>query len=102
MTPELMILLLLCALVTYLPRCFPFFLTWMKRLPAPVRKFLSVIPIAALGALLFPGVFLEFPAFPLLGIAGISVSALLAWRFGGLVLPIASSIVTVYIILMFL
>ncbi len=98
MTYELIPLLVLCALVTYLPRAFPFFLSWMKRLPAPVRKFLSVIPIAALGALLFPGVFMEFSFLPILGIAGIAAAALLSWLFGGLIIPISASITLVYIL----
>ncbi len=99
MTREFIPLLVLCALVTYLPRAFPFFLTWMKQLPRPLRKFLSMIPIAALGALLFPGVLLEFSFAPLLGLAGIAAAALTGWFFGGLIIPIGSSIAVVYLLL---
>ncbi len=101
MSREFIPLLILCALVTYLPRVFPFFLSWMKRLPVGIRKFLSVIPLAALGALLFPGILLEFSFFPLLGLAGVLVSGIFAWFFGGLILPIISAILVVYASLVF-
>ncbi len=95
-TPELIGFLVLCALVTYIPRALPFFLTWMKRLPPRVGTFLSMIPIAALGALLFPGVLLEFSFSPLLGLAGIAVTAGVTWFRGGFVIPILSAVAVVY------
>lgn len=99
MTRELIPLFILCALVTYLTRAVPFFLSWMKRLPPGVRRFLSVIPIAALGALLFPGVLMEFSFFPPLGLIGLAAAAGAAWLFGGLIVPIAGSILVVYLTL---
>ncbi len=100
MTPELVPLLILCALVTYLARAVPFFLDWMKRLPRGIRRFLSIIPIAALGALIFPGVFMEFTFFPPLGLIGIAAAAAAAWFAGGLIIPIGGSILVVYLTLL--
>ncbi len=91
--------ILLSALVTYLPRLFPFLLKGLDRLPKKVGKFLKLMPLAALGALIFPGVLLDFQPVVLAGIGGITLAAVIAWFRGGMILPILSSIVMTFTLL---
>jgi branched-subunit amino acid transport protein len=53
---KLWLLIVLMAIVTYLPRLLPLWLMQGKELPKRVQTFLSNVPYAALGALIFPGV----------------------------------------------
>ncbi|MCF7954147.1 MAG: AzlD domain-containing protein [Spirochaetales bacterium] len=92
--------ILLSALATYIPRAVPFFMSWLSRLPAPIKKFLAVMPVAALGSLLFPSVLLEFSHAPAAGIIGVIAAAVVAWFRGGLILSILASIVVTYFVLM--
>jgi branched-subunit amino acid transport protein len=54
---RLLIVVLLMALVTYIPRVVPITLLSDKKLPRFVKNFLYYIPFAVLAALIFPGVF---------------------------------------------
>lgn len=47
---------------TYLVRALPFWFSGIESLPAPIQRFLRVVPAAALGALIFPDAFIGFPA----------------------------------------
>lgn len=47
---------------TYLGRALPFWFPWIETLPAPVKRFLDVVPAAALGALILPDAFIGAPA----------------------------------------
>jgi branched-subunit amino acid transport protein len=80
------------ALATYLPRLIPFLITGLDRLPGPLGLFLKIMPVAALAALIFPGVILDFMPVPAAGIFGIAAAALIAYLKGGLILPIFASI----------
>jgi branched-subunit amino acid transport protein len=91
--------ILLSALATYISRAVPFFLSWLSRLPKPVRKFLSVMPVAALGALLFPSVLLDFSHAPIAGILGIIAAGAAAWARGGLIVSIMVSVAVTYAVL---
>lgn len=93
------ILIVLTAAATYLPRVLPLVVSFAGRLPQNVKRFLTIIPIATLGALLFPGLLLDFSFFPLSGIIGICVAALASWRFGGIILPVLLSIGAVFVML---
>lgn len=50
------ILVLTMGIVTYIPRMLPMVLLNGVKLPVRLRTFLSFIPYAALGALIFPGI----------------------------------------------
>lgn len=96
MTAYLIPVILLSAAVTYLPRLIPFLLKDLDRLPTGLALFLRIMPIAALGALIFPGVLIDFMPLPAAGLVGISAAALLAWVRGGMILPILVSIAATF------
>lgn len=51
-----LIIVLGMSLVTYIPRVLPMLLLKDKELPKFLKSFLSYIPYAVLGALIFPGI----------------------------------------------
>ena len=51
----LMLVIVACAAVNYLIRVVPWFMTDWDKVPLGVRRFLTIMPVAALGALIFPG-----------------------------------------------
>lgn len=87
------------ALVTYLPRLLPFLVLPGRKLPPFWRRFLSFIPYTALGALIIPGAAEAVPGHPGLSLAGVTVAAVCAWFKGGLILPVAVAVITVFLLL---
>ena len=55
MRAEIVILVLLMALVTYVPRVLPSFIIEKVKLGKRTEKFLRLIPYTAMAALIFPG-----------------------------------------------
>ncbi len=53
---RLLVIVILMALVTYIPRLLPMLFLNGIKLPARLEVFLKYIPYAALGALIFPGI----------------------------------------------
>ncbi len=54
---NIMAVIAAAALVNYIIRVSPFLMTNWEKVPLGVRRFLSIMPTAALGALIFPGAF---------------------------------------------
>ncbi len=51
---EMILLIFLMSVVTYLPRVLPVLLLSRRRLPAAVERWLSYVPVSVLAALLIP------------------------------------------------
>jgi branched-subunit amino acid transport protein len=83
------------ALATYLPRFLPFFMPWIARLKGRAAMFLEILPVAALGALIFPGVLEAFPGQVYAGLCGVAAAFVAAWFIRGLILPVLLSIAAV-------
>ena len=90
-----------CAVINYGLRSVPFFTKAIKKMPPFLDRFLAYMPIAALGTLIFPGIFTSFPHRPLAGAAGVAAAALCAWFARGLVAPVFASIAATWIVLQF-
>lgn len=54
---EIAILIILMSLVTFVPRVLPILALSRRKLPAPVERWLSYVPVAVLAALLAPALF---------------------------------------------
>jgi len=94
------VILLVCgmAAVTYIPRLLPFLLLSERKIPARVDAFLKCIPVAAIGALIIPGVFSSTPERPLAGVIGIAFALLIGlWR-GGIILPVLGSVAVSWLV----
>ena len=86
------------AAVTYIPRLIPFLLFADKDIPEKVDAFLKSIPVAAIGALIIPGVFDATPDMPMAGIAGISFALVIGlWR-GGIIVPVLGSVLVSWLV----
>lgn len=85
--PTTLTLILTAMAATFLPRFLPFLLTRV-RFPAAIERYLSLIPAAALGALIFPGAFADFPQKPLAGLVGVAAAGIYAFFRGGLIVPV--------------
>ena len=99
--PKALLLILGCAAINYSLRAVPFFTRTIKELPPYVKRFLDYMPIAALGALILPGIFTAFPQKPMAGVAGVAAAAIAAWFARGLVIPVFASIAATWLVLQY-
>ena len=94
-------LILGMAAVTYVPRLMPFLMMTNKRIPGRMDAFLKCIPMAAIGALIIPGVFSITPDMPLAAASGMVFTMIIGlWR-GGIIIPVLGSVAVTCLILFF-
>jgi branched-subunit amino acid transport protein len=86
------------AFVTYLPRTLPLLLGSEVRLPLWLERWLKLVPYAALGALIFPGILTVDPNRPWIGILGGIAAAAAAWKWKNFVIALAAAFLVVYIL----
>lgn len=86
------------AAVTYIPRLIPFLMLTNKEIPKRVDAFLKCIPVAAIGALIIPGVFTATPDMPAAGIAGITFTLVVGLWKGGIIVPVLGSVAVTYLV----
>ncbi len=86
------------AAVTYIPRLLPFLMLANKKIPERVDSFLKCIPVAAIGALIIPGVFNSTPDMPLAGIAGIIFTLIIGMWKGGIIIPVLGSVAVTFLV----
>ena len=98
--PPFMIPILLSAVATFLVRALPYYATFLDRLPKFLSKSLRLLPIAALGPLIFPGVILDYNQSWYAGLLGIAAAALFAYKRQGMIIPILLSIGVTYLALL--
>lgn len=90
------------ALVTYIPRLLPFVALRSESLPPYVRRFLSLLPVAALGALIFPDGVTAVPGRPWVSVAGIAVAAVLSVLRLGMVASVLGGVGAAWLLLVVL
>jgi len=89
------------AAVTYVPRLMPFLLMTNKKIPKRLDAFLKCIPVAAIGALIIPGVFSATPDMPMAAASGMVFTMIIGlWR-GGIIVPVLGSVAVTCLILFF-
>ncbi|HAF85421.1 MAG TPA: AzlD domain-containing protein [Sphaerochaeta sp.] len=95
----IVVYILATALATFSVRVLPYYAKFLNKLPPFVGRCMRLLPIAALGPLVFPGVILDFSPQWYAGLAGIGASFLIAYTKGGMIFPILTSILVTYIAL---
>ncbi|AEV28595.1 Branched-chain amino acid transport protein (AzlD) [Sphaerochaeta pleomorpha str. Grapes] len=95
----LCIYILVTALATFLVRALPYYANFLDRLPKFLAKCLRLLPIAALGALIFPGVITDFQGRWYAGLLGIGIAFLLSYFKRGMIFPILFSVLITYLAL---
>ena len=86
------------SLATMIPRIIPSFLVDKMQFRPWVNRWLSAIPYAALGALIFPGIMSVIPEQPEIGIIGGIVAVVLAYLRLNVVLVVIGGILTVFLL----
>ncbi len=94
-----MLLIIGMMFVTYIPRLLPFLVIDKIKLPKKFNGFLEVVPYAALGALIIPGVFSAIPENPQAGLLGVGFAFLYAWYKGGIAIPVFGSVIVTFLII---
>ena len=99
MDENLIPLILGMAAVTYGPRLLPFLFFSNAQIPRRVDAFLKCIPVAAIGALIIPGVMSATPEFPQAALLGIGFTAVYGLFKGGIIVPVLGSVGVTYLAL---
>ena len=87
------------AAVTYGPRLLPFLFFSGKKPSKRVDAFLKCIPVAAIGALIIPGVFSATPEMPAAAVMGMVFASIFGlWR-GGIIIPVLGAVAVTYLVL---
>ncbi|API91112.1 hypothetical protein J32TS6_27510 [Virgibacillus pantothenticus] len=86
------------AIVTMIPRIIPAFIVEKLQFRDWVNRWLSAIPYAALGALIFPGIMSVKADQPHLGMFGGIVAIVLAYLGVHIILVVIAAIATVYLL----
>ena len=99
MNDTLIPLILGMAAVTYIPRLMPFLLLNRLRIPHKVNAFLKAIPVAAIGALIIPGVLTATPDMPAAALAGMGFTLIYGMFRGGIIVPVLGAVGISWLIL---
>lgn len=100
----IMMVILGCAVVTFIPRLIPALFIDRLSFSPKVEKFLNLIPYTALAALICPGVLTVDNQLWYIGLIGAVVAAGLAWKkvpLGAIVILTVVVLITVYSIVPF-
>lgn len=91
---NIMAVVIAAAVVNYIIRVTPFLMTSWEKVPLTVRRFLTIMPTAALGALIFPGAFtsLTDTGRPWAALGGLGIAALAAQYSKNLIIPVAAAV----------
>lgn len=98
------VVILGCAVVTFIPRLIPALFIDRLEFPPKVEKFLNLIPYTALAALICPGVLTVDNQLWYIGLIGAIVAAGLAWKkvpLGAIVILTVVILIAVYSIVPF-
>jgi len=93
------LMIILMGLVTVIPRILPAFIVDKLKFPTWVGQWLELIPYAALGALIFPGILNVIADQPHIGIIGGLAAILLSLFRFHIVLVVIAAIGVVYFLL---
>ncbi|WP_458455916.1 AzlD domain-containing protein [Methanobrevibacter sp.] len=95
----IMLVILGCAIVTFISRVIPALFIDKLNFSPKVEKFLNLIPYTALAALICPGVLTVDPQLWYIGLIGAVVAAGLAWKkvpLGAIVILTVVVLISVY------
>lgn len=89
---NILVLVILMAFVTYIPRLLPLAFMKADRLPEKFKLFLSYIPYAVLGALIIPDGLSGIPNNVPISIIVLTVAAIVSWYKNNVILAFVISV----------
>ena len=93
------LMICLCCVVTLLPRIVPYFMPFLSNLPKNIRKCMLLLPVAALGALIFPLALKDFGPEWYAGLVGVTVAFFVSYFKGPMILAIVIALISTSCIL---
>ena len=96
-----LVLIFSCAAATLIPRIVPYFASrYLAKLPRFIRKCMLLLPVAALGALIFPLALTDFSAEWVAGLFGVLIAFIVSYFKGPMILAIIAALLTTTGVLM--
>ncbi len=97
---DIMTVVILMTAVTYIPRLLPMYFFNEQKIPPALKRFLSCIPYAALGALIFPGSIGAVSGKPLVSVLAIAVAAVTAWYNRNIIITVFVTVAATYVFIL--
>ena len=95
------VLIVSCAAVTLLPRIIPYFASSaLSKLPRFLRKCMMLLPVAALGALIFPLALTDFSSQWYAGLVGVAAAFICSLLKGPMILSIIIALISTTLMLL--
>jgi len=98
----MIIIVLVGSIATMIPRFLPYFTPLIKKIPKVITDKLKILPIAALGALIFPFSILDFNPVWLASLVGVAIAFLFGYLRFNMIVSILFSVIATYLLLMVL
>jgi branched-subunit amino acid transport protein len=96
---DILVVVLVMTAVTYIPRLLPLLFMDAERIGPGIKKFLSFMPYAALGALVLPGGVAAVSGKPEVSIAALIITIIAAWFHKNIIVTVAVSVISVFLML---
>lgn len=97
---DILAVILCMMFVTYLPRLIPMYFIKVEKIPGLLKRFLSFIPYAALGALILPGSISAISGKPAVSALAITAAAVIAWFNSNLIVTVFLTVAATYLLLL--
>lgn len=95
-------MILVCSVFTMIPRIIPYFMPFLANLPKKIKKCMMLLPVASLGALIFPLALTDFKAEWYAGLVGVTAAFFTSYFKGSMFLSIIISLLATVVILCFI
>lgn len=96
---SIILIVLVASIATMIPRFIPYFSKSINKLPDSVKDKLELLPISALGALIFPFTILDFHVIWYAGLLGVIAAFILGYFKQSMIVSIIASIIVTYTVL---
>lgn len=93
------LLIVLAGAVTIIPRTIPYFISSLDKLPRFIRKCMMMLPIAALGALIFPMSMMDYGTEWYAGLAGVTAAFLVSYFKAPMIVAIIAAMAVTALVL---
>ncbi len=89
---KVLTMILVCSVFTMIPRIIPYFMPFLAKLPRKIKKCMMLLPVASLGALIFPLALTDFKADWYAGLIGVTAAFITSYFKGSMFLSIIISL----------
>lgn len=96
---SIIVIVLVASIATLIPRFLPYFSKSVNNLPYFIKSKLELLPVAALGSLIFPYAILDFHTIWYAGLCGVFAAFLLGYLGKSMIVSILASISVTYFFL---